>query len=132
MGKIVMKESPDSDFYVEWSSVVEAPTFYGNRAEMLAHLKESSDEWLREDAPHHPEQRLKRADETGTTSLWVHKELGADYGPEQGSWDDWGEIYMQQGLMDRPNIFTLGRRYQETDAPEVADLLRPFEDDVAG
>lgn len=134
MGRIVMKESPESDYYVEWSSV--APVYAGTRAEMLAHLQQDTDPWLREDAPHHPEQRMKRCDETGTTSLWVTKaneespEFAAHGHVEEGCWEDWGQIYMQQGLLDRPNIFVLGRRLLESSDPEVADLLRPFEDDA--
>lgn len=135
MGSIVMKEAPDVDFYVEWSSVVEAPTFAGTRAEMLTYLQRNSDPWLREDAPHHPEQRLRRADETGTTSLWVTKasaespEFAAHGHPEDGAWDDETTIYMQRGILSRANIFTLVRR-QAADGydVDVTDLLAPFDD----
>lgn len=127
MGKIVMKEAPDVDYYVEWSSVVEAPTFAGTRSEMLDHLKRDSDPWLREDAPHHPEQRLKRADETGTTSLWVKAALGDDRA-EQGAWDASGEIYMQQGVVPRARLFDLTRRLLADHQADVSDLLDPFDD----
>jgi len=134
MGRMVMKESPDVDFYVEWSSVVESWTFAGTRAEMLDYLRRDSDPWLRDDAPHHPEQRLRRADETGTTSLWVTRasEESAAFAahgyPEDGSWEDAGEIYMQRGYCPRANIFALARRQGENPDAEVEDLLRPFED----
>lgn len=128
MGKIVMKEAPDVDFYVEWSSVVESWTFAGSRDEMLAHLSRGSDPWLRSDAPHHPEQRLRRADETGTTSLWVTEAGMRDKYPEEGAWDDTGTIYMQEGYCSRPNIFALVKRQAEDEGAEVHDLLAPFED----
>ena len=126
MGRIVMKEAPDVDFYVEWSSVVEAPTFGGTRVETLEHLARESDPWLREDAPHHPEQRLRRADKTGTSSQWV-KAAGLS-SPEEGAWDDDGLIYMQRGIAPRANIFTLTRRLLEQADADVTDLLVPFDD----
>jgi hypothetical protein len=134
MGKIIMKEAPDVDFYVEWSSVVEAPTFAGTRAEMLAHIQRDSDPWLREDAPHHPEQRLRRVDETGTSSLWVTKaseespSFAAHGYPEEGSWADNGQIYQQQGFCPRDRLFELTRRVMRGDDP--TDLLEPFDDDA--
>lgn len=129
-----MKEASDVDFYVEWSSVVESWTFAGTRAEMLAYLSRESDPWLRTDAPHHPEQRLGRADETGTSSLWVTKanaenpSFAAHGYVEDGSWEDGGEIYMQLGYCSRPNIFTLVKRQAADPDAEVQDLLSPFED----
>lgn len=135
MGKIVIKEAPDVDFYVEWSSIVESWTFAGNRAEMLAHLQRDSDPWLREDAPHHPEQRLRRADETGTTSLWVTRaaeespEFAAHGYAEDGSWEDETTIYEQRGILSRANIFALVRRQAEQGGDvDVTDLLTPFDD----
>ena len=130
MGSIVLKESPDSDYYVEWSSVVEAPTFAGTRVEMLAHLQRQSDPWLREDAPHHPEQRLRRADETGTTSLWVTEAGMRDKYPEDGAWDDTPSIYMQRGLVSRANIFAMCHRWERDPNADVTDLLMPFEDEA--
>lgn len=128
MGKIVMKEAPDVDYYVEWSSVVEAPTFGGGRVEMLEHL--TMYDQPQADPRFQPEARLQRADETGTSSMWVHAQLGTDR-PEEGAWDDWGQIYMQQGLLDRPNIFVLTRRIMESKSADATDLLRPFEDSPA-
>lgn len=134
MGSIVMKEAPNIDFYVEWSSVVEAPTAWGNREWMLAHLSRNSDPWLRDDAPHHPDQRLKRADETGTTSLWVTKaaeespEFAAHGYAEDGAWDDETTIYMQRGTLSRANIFVAARRLEADPNDPITDLLTPFDD----
>lgn len=135
MGSIVIKESPESDYYVEWSSIVEAPTCAGTRTEMLAYLQQGSDPWLRKDAPHHPEQRLRRVDETGTSSLWVTKaaeespEFAAHGYPEEGSWDDDSFIYMQRGLLSRANVFALTRRLTEDPGADVSDLLTPLDDE---
>lgn len=129
MGSHVMREAPGVDFYVEWSSVVEAPTAYGDRAWMLAYLTRDADKWLREDAPHHPENRLKRADETGTSSLWVTVNGMRDRYPEEGAWDDTPTVYKQQGLLSRGNIFTLAHRLMEDGGADASDLLTPFEDD---
>lgn len=132
MGNIVMKEAPDVDFYVEWSSVVEAPTFAGTRAEMLAHISSGVDPYLRDDAPHHPERRMERVDQTGTSSLWITKaneespEFAAHGYPEQGSWQSDGEIYQQQGFCPRSRLFDLTRRVMAGEDP--SDLLNPFDD----
>lgn len=136
MPTIVMKEAPDVDYYVGWSSVAEAPVFGGTRDEVLAYLKRESDPWLRADAPHHPEQRMKRADETGTTSMWVTKaaeespEFAAHGYPEDGSWEDGSQIYMQRGTVSRANLFILARRVFEDENADVSDLLEPFEDEA--
>jgi hypothetical protein len=127
MPKIVIKESPSSDFYVEWSSIAEAPTFAGTRAEMLAHLQRDSDPWLRDDAPHHPAQRLKRCDETGTTSRWVTAAGMRDKYPEEGAWDDDSFIYQQEGTVTRADVFVLARRLAAGE--DAADLIRPFDDE---
>lgn len=128
MGTIIIKEAPEVDFYVGWSSVVEAPVYAGGRAEILVRLASETDPYLRDDAPHHPERRMARADQFGTSSTWVHSELGVDYGPEQGSWEDVkGEIFMQRGVCPRANIFTLARRLLADGDADVADLLIPFE-----
>lgn len=135
MPTIVMKEAPDVDYYVGWSSVVDAPVFGGTRDEVLAYLNRESDPWLREDAPHHPEQRLRRADETGTTSLWVTKanaespEFAAHGHVEEGCWESGPKIYQQRGLVSRANIFVLARRLFDDESADVTDLLTPFDDD---
>lgn len=135
MPTIVMKESPESDYYIGWSSVVDAPVFGGNRAEVLEYLTRSTDPYLREDAPHHPLRRLERADETGTTSLWVttanaeSPAFAAHGHVEQGCWEDESAIYHQEGVVSRANMFVLARRIFVDGDADVSDLLTPFEDD---
>lgn len=126
MGYQIYKEAPDVDYYVEWSSIVEEPTFGGTRAEMLPYLWEQDDrkpDRIRDTDPSHPENRLKRADEFGTSALWGS--------PRDGSWEDeGGEVYMQRGIVSRANIFVLTRRLGEDENADVADLIEPFENDV--
>lgn len=137
MGRIIMKEEPEIDYYVEWSSIVDACTFTGTREETLAHLQRDSDPYLREDAPHHPERRLERTDKTGTSSLWVttnrviDSRTGKPY-PEEGSWLDDSFIYMQLGSLTRAGLFVLCHRQDVDDDADVSDLLTPFEDATSG
>jgi len=112
---MVMKEAPDVDFYVEWSSVVEAPTACGTRDEIARVIGGDVAE------------RLARCDATGTTSLWVETAGMRDRYPEEGAWDDDSFIYMQLGILTRAGVFELARRPMGAD---VSDLLTPFEDDA--
>jgi hypothetical protein len=128
MPSFIYKEAPDVDYYVEWSSVVEAPKFTGNREVMLARLRETSDPYLREDAPHHPERRLERADATGTTSMWVENQGMRDKYAEEGSWEDDVYIYRQQGVLTRANLFVLCHRTDDDPDADVSDLLKPFDE----
>ena len=128
MPSFIYKEAPDVDYYVEWSSIVEAPSLTGSRAVMLEYLTRSTDPYLREDAPHYPENRLKRCDETGTSSLWVETDGMRDKYPEEGSWEDDNYIYQQQGTLTRAGLFELCHRLDADDGADVSDLLTPFDD----
>lgn len=67
MGKAIFHPK-DTDLYVEWSSVVDAPTAWGTYDEMLEYLVEDSreKEWY---ARPQAIERLSRARETGTSSI---------------------------------------------------------------
>lgn len=127
MPTFVYKEAPDVDFYIGWSTVVEAPVFAGTRTEVLERLTQQSDPWLREDAPHHPEQRMKRCDETGTTAMTGFTTAEGKTYPADGAWDDTGEIYEQRGTVKRADLFVLARRQAEDENADVSDLIEPFE-----
>lgn len=114
MSRMVMKEAPDVDFYVEWSSIVEAPTASGTR-EQIARVMGGD-----------VAERLARCDAMGTTSLWVAASGMRDRYPEEGAWDDTSFIYMQLGTLTRAGVFELARRPEGAD---VSDLLSPFEDE---
>ena len=65
MGRYIVKLPHPERPYIEWSSISDAPTTYGlSREEMLVYLR------LRQDhRTEPPEDRLARADDTGT-SAW--------------------------------------------------------------
>lgn len=122
MPRQIIKPDRDVDFYVEWSSIVEAPTAFGPREWMLDHLlfdyrrATHRFDWEREQA----EQRLARADVTGSSA----------YPPFACTWDDEGEIYEQRGILPRAKIRELCERLSKDERADVSDLLEPFDDDV--
>lgn len=67
MGKVIFHPK-DTDLYVEWSSVVDAPTAWGTYDEMLEYLVEDSREKEQYARPEAIE-RLSRARDTGTSSI---------------------------------------------------------------
>lgn len=116
MGYEIIKVARDVDLYMEWSSIVEAPTFVGNRAETLAYLTRQSDPRLRDE--YQPPARLARADKTGTSAF----EMGC-------GWDDSGHIYQQQGVLPRARFEAFARAAVADDIATMDALLDPFEDD---
>lgn len=80
MGRSIIKAHQDLDLYIEWSSIVDAPTFVGSRVEMFAYL-------VRGDRHGRPtgeevEERLARTDKNGSSMMDTRS----------GYWDDEGEI----------------------------------------
>lgn len=117
MPRIVFKVTRDEDRYVEWSTIVEAPTFTGTRAEMMAHL--SPGELI---YGHQPEDRLRRADETGTSAAGGFSFFGA--------WDDSGLVVEQRGVLRRERLGEFLDLFMPGDYvdPAAYALLEPFED----
>lgn len=99
---LLVKCSPDEDFYVAWSDVVEAPIWCGTRTEASEFG--------------YTEERLNRADDRGTTSL-------------EGfyRWDSNGMIAEQRGWLPRRNLLDYALRYTRNDEQAAFDLLEPFE-----
>ena len=117
MGYIVIKPSPDRDEYVYWSTIVEAPIMWGDRAGMLAYLQEEHD-----NAPlvtSEPGPRLDRADRYGSSAL-------------DGTfrWDDQELIYEQRGYLARKDLYRACLLLGEDRESEVWDLMTPFEDEA--
>lgn len=113
----ILKVAPDRDLYVYWSTIVEAPVAYGDRAWMR--------DYLIADAAHpysdkgNPDERLDRADRAGSSALWPSMTNPA-YG-----WDDNGLIYQQQGWLPRHK---LGEMVERLDLEQPVDgLLEPLE-----
>jgi hypothetical protein len=116
MGTIVVKPDRDRDLYVGWSSIVEAPVWWGPRAEVLQYL--ADDHRGRSDDA--PEARLARADEAGTSA----------YDKRDGGWDDEGFVYEQRGWLPRTKLIPLCEALQRGDESAAWDLLEPFDDET--
>lgn len=111
----IVKPERDTDYYVEWSSIVDGPTFEGNRERMTAYGVRMG--WAS------VAERLDRADATSSSALW--------YEP---SWDE-DETYMlgQSGTFPRSEMAAVVTAFlangEDFEAPGVVALLTPFEDD---
>jgi hypothetical protein len=116
MGKQIIKVAPDTDLYVEWDSVVDAPTRIGTRAEFVAELNQPrrGEHWPTEAEV---EARLRRADETGSSG-WP---------PFGCTWDRDGLMYQQQGTLPRARLGEFARRLLDDVDAEPDGLLEPFE-----
>lgn len=112
MGSEIIKVSLTEDLYFEWSSIVDAPTFVGTRAELLAHLHST---YVPVETP---EQRVERADATGSSG-------NGDWGCK---WDTDGLMYQQDGILPRARLAEFARRILADEGTEPIGLLEPFED----
>lgn len=116
MGRIIIKPSRDEDFYIEWSSVVEAPTAFGSRDEMLAYLEDDGVD------------RLSRAYETGTSAMFRCVSAGREGALYCGFDDPGAFIYKQEGMLSRDRLRPLCERLRDDPKADVSDLLDAFED----
>jgi len=116
MGKQIIKVAPDEDLYVEWSSVVDAPTRVGTRAEFVAYLNEPrrGEVWETEESI---ERAMQRADDTGTSA----------YRPFGVTWGDEGPMYQQQGIVPRAQLAEYARRLLINVDAEPDGLLVPLD-----
>lgn len=121
MPSYVLKESPESHYYVVWSTVTESPYFGGTRAETAEWLTEHARMTGRQEAD---PDRFARADRTGSSAKWPSSDR-----PYLG-WQDWGAIYLQRGTVPRNRIGELTRRLMADENADVTDLLEPFEDET--
>jgi len=120
----VIKLDKDKDIYMVWSFVVDAPIFFGNREDVGGEL--SLDYTLRQVrdgiAATKVEASLARCDETGTTQEFGH--------PPDGSWHDFGLLYMNLGTLPRDKFYEMYERYlvePDNKTPDITDLLIPRE-----
>jgi hypothetical protein len=125
VGKIIIKAAPDKDLYVEWSSIVEAPTAIGTRAEMHDYLARTQ----RNVGTDTAETRLARADANGSSSL--RDPMSTYDGVLDGAWEDEGMIVKQRGWLPRAKLAEFAELYARDDESCYA-LLEPFEDDPDG
>lgn len=117
MPSFIIKPKRDEDFYVEWSTVVDAPTFWGDREAM-------SNRFISRPQAGDDGKRMERADAKGSSCAG---DIADWY-----TFDDRTFIWAQMGILDRDDLkpacdlMDAGHQY---DGPEIAKLLTPFEDD---
>ena len=112
MPSYVIKVDPSRDEYVYWSTVVEAPLFWGDAIAMHSYLEQHAEQG--------DGRRIDRADEHGTSCM----DLGN--GLRFYDWSTGGLIYKQRGIVNRDDLWALCRRLDRDE--DVADLLRHFDD----
>lgn len=128
MPRQIIKADKRVDLYIEWSSVVEAPTFIGSREEMLRHLlndyRPDTERYISELA--HAQRRLDAADWLGTSAP---KQWGC-------GWDDHGEVYQQKGVLLRSDMLTAAILWrhtgEKTSESMIEALLEPFDANALG
>lgn len=125
MPSFIVKPVADEDFYVTWSTIVDAPTGYGSRAELAESLGPQ------EGAP----ERFERADEFGTSMMdpalagdrqwfgWHDKAFMLREWPIPNARHDKG-IYE----VPRENLRALCERYESEADPTELLIFSPHED----
>lgn len=121
MGKFLIKCDPAVDLYIEWSTVVDAPTAVGTREQMYKRYTTSirRELLMTEDEA---EDLLHRATAFGTSS-----QIGGD-----GSWSDDGLLYMQgpkPAFLPRRNFLAYGQMLLKDPNAQPVGLTEPLEDD---
>lgn len=123
MGIYVIKAARDRDLYMEWDSRVDAPTFIGTRAEIVAYLESSGGRGPSDAA----ETWVRRADETGTSRK--RDPLSRYTGPLDGAWDDTGFVVEGQMWLPRERIAEFLDAYLREERMPYA-LLEDCSDDL--
>lgn len=121
MPSYVLRVAPDDPTYVLWSTVVEAPIFMGDEAEMRTYL-ERFEQRCKEPCCYQKQvlDRLDRANRAGTSSL------GGFYG-----YDDPGMIVEQTGVLPRSALGAFARAFLLEGDDDFMSYLQPFDDDEA-
>lgn len=114
MPSYIIKPEREQDFYVMWSTIVEAPTGWGSRAEL------TEDQWW--DTSEMSPERFARVDEFGTSCLETGREGYRSYGYE----DPYSMIYMQRGLLRRDRLRQACQRLAADPMDRITDLLEPL------
>lgn len=118
MAHRIIKPSPDDDFYVSWSTIVDAPLCWGTRDEVLKFELEV-DERKEQFARPVWETAFDRADDTGTS--------------QPSGWDGWADkdktmIFEQRGLLAREGLVAFLDTFDPTTGRFDLLYLTPFED----
>lgn len=119
MAHVIIKCHPDHDLYIVWVTGPGGPGWVGTRFDMQDLL---AAEWQREH-PHcvpkpgfSPEDRLRRADRTGSENTTAH-----GYG-----WDSPGLIVEQRGWLPRHSLLAYARALLADDEGAADALLLPL------
>lgn len=99
---LLIKCRPEEDFYVAWSDIVEAPVWYGTRAEAAERG--------------YTGERVARADKNGTSSL------AGFY-----NWNSTGMVAEQRGFLPRRYLRAYVLLYDAGRMQAAFDLLEPFD-----
>jgi hypothetical protein len=84
MPSFIVKASPDEDWYCRWSTIVDAPTYWGSREEL------TSAAWQPEEVA---AERFERADANGTSACIP----GVPADEQWFGWNDGDFILMEAG-----------------------------------
>lgn len=117
----IIKVSRDADLYMEWVHTADGPGRIGTRAEFLAILPEHWHDGCPSCLCNSDEDRMARADETGS-----------DYrGDIATTWDDTGLVCMSpvMGWLPRARFEAFARAALAQDEAALQALLDPFDDD---
>jgi hypothetical protein len=122
VSRIIVKAARDLDLYVGWSTNVDAPVWWGTRADILAYM--CSQEARDDPGEDHtdPVPRLARADEHGTSAVGGYAFFGR--------WDDEYLVYEQRGLLPRGRLAEVCAALEKDDEAAVWDMLEPIADDM--
>lgn len=112
-----IKISRDQDRYVEWSTVVDAPTFVGTREQIRQQMIHEIPPGYDPKPGNAPEDRLQRCDETGTTALWY------DTGPQLGAFDDNGMVVEGRAWLPRERLGAYCDALERNDTAAAEALL---------
>ena len=116
MPRFILKCDPDIDMYLEWSTVVDAPTAVGTRAQFETLLSTPRHGWFF-DKEEEIKKRLDRTDIAGTSTL------------NDGDWKDKGFIYKGQAWIPRKNLLAYAYMLLKDENAEPVGLLEPLEED---
>ena len=109
MGRFLIKPKADEDFYVSWSNNVDAPVYWGTRAQLVPYAIRNN--WITEF-----ERRLELADETGCT-----------YGIRSHTFDDGPDRTITYQAMSGPKS-----GMWEVKVEELRALIETYEPDEDG
>jgi hypothetical protein len=125
MGTYIMKASPEEDFYVEWSTVSDEWSFAGTRREMLEYLQVANERahlGFTPNSGNWPEDKLHRADETGTSVRFRFP--GAE--APSGAWTEKTVQIENTGTIPRDKLREYVEASHEGDQQTIDSLLTLF------